>query len=107
MRFKSFKRLVKVLLMLLAIDIIGAGFRVSSRWLLQSTMLTIIHYLRILGLTVECWTYGFSHRTVRNTIREFFGLRENRMEGRQENLELQERHCQPPSLPQVGIESER
>ena len=69
MRFKPFKRIFKVLLTLLVFDIVSAGFRIGSRWFLPSTMLAIIHSLRILGMTIECWTYGFSHRTVRNAIK--------------------------------------
>ena len=78
-RFKSFKRIVKVLLVVVFIDIIGACFRFGSRWFVQSPLFTIIHYLRILFIIIECWTYGFSHMTTRKAIRSFFGFHENQV----------------------------
>ncbi|KAF0309398.1 hypothetical protein FJT64_019492 [Amphibalanus amphitrite] len=78
-RYKSFKRIVKVLLTIVVIDLVGTGFRVASRWFVQSPVFTIVHYLRILFLIIECWTYGLSHLTIRNAMKSFFGFRQSRV----------------------------
>ena len=70
--FKSFKRIVKVLMTLVVIEIVGAGFRIGSRWLLQSPLFSIIHNLRMLAVIVECWVYGYNSTTVRTAITAFF-----------------------------------
>ena len=70
--FKSFKRIVKVLMILVVIDIVGGGLRIGSRWLMPTTLLDIIHHLRALSVISECWVYGYNSTTVRNAITAFF-----------------------------------
>ena len=99
MRFKSFKRIVKVLLTMLVVDIVGTGFRISSHWLIQSPLITLVHYLRILLLIVEYWTYGLSHTTVRNTLKAFFGIPENQIHPEEHALPVR----QPQSFAQAEL----
>ena len=70
LRFKSFKRIVKVLLTLLTADIIGAGFRIGSRFLPQMPVFQLGNLVRVLSIIVEAWTYGLSYPAVRSAIRE-------------------------------------
>ena len=72
LRFKSFMRIVKVLLTFMTLDIIGTGFRISSHWWPLLVLSRMIHLFRILFLIVEAWTYGLSYPAVRGAIRQLF-----------------------------------
>ena len=74
--FKSFKYIVKVLLVLLAVDLIGCTFRITSRWFPPSTMATLFHLLRFIGLVIECWTFGFGRADIRSQIQKRFRRRQ-------------------------------
>ena len=75
MSFKSFKQIVKVLLVLLAIDILFCSFRIASRWFPQSTAATLFHLLRFPGLVIECWTFGLGHATIRSQVQKYLPWR--------------------------------
>ena len=85
LRFKSFKRIVKVLLTFLTLDIIGAGFRISSHWWPLLTLSRVIHLFRIIFVIVEAWTYGLSYPAVRRALRQLFC-------GSTSQQSIQERH---------------
>ena len=69
--FKSFKKIVKVLLVLLAFDILGGVVRITSRWYPPSIVITLVQFPRLVGMIIECWTYGLGHATIRAQIRRF------------------------------------
>ena len=77
-RFKSFKRIVKVLLTVLALDILGTGFRVARGWNPHMTANQLMHLLRVFLLILEGWTYGLSSPAVRAAIRSYFGCLQRR-----------------------------
>ena len=79
LRFKSFKRIVRVLLTLLAPDIIGAGFRIASGWFPQLAATQLLHLVRLICLVIEGWTYGLSSPAVRTAIANYFGFRRGRV----------------------------
>ena len=60
-RFKSFKRIVKVMLTVLTVDIIFALFRITSRGEPEGALNQLMFVLRVLFLVVEGWVYGLSH----------------------------------------------
>ncbi|KAF0291740.1 hypothetical protein FJT64_010196 [Amphibalanus amphitrite] len=64
LRFKSFRRIVKLLLIFLIIDIIG----------------TVIHIISRCSLVVEYWAYGISNAIIPKAIKKFFGFRRNHRE---------------------------
>ncbi|KAF0294296.1 hypothetical protein FJT64_008054 [Amphibalanus amphitrite] len=72
-RFKSFKRIVKLLLTVLALDILGTGFRIARSWNPQMSATQLVHLVRVLCLILEGWTYGLSSPAVRAAFRSFFG----------------------------------
>ena len=74
-RYKGYKRIVKVLMTLVAVDLLGTGARIVSRWLLPSPLLAFLLHLRVIGFIVDCWTHGLSYPATRDTIRTFFGMR--------------------------------
>ncbi|KAF0294295.1 hypothetical protein FJT64_008053 [Amphibalanus amphitrite] len=74
-RFKSFKRIVKVLLTVLALDIFGMVFRIIRSWHPQMSATQLVHLIRMLCLILEGWTYGLSSPAVRAAFRSFFGWR--------------------------------
>ncbi|KAF0287212.1 hypothetical protein FJT64_014317 [Amphibalanus amphitrite] len=77
LRFKSFQRIVKVMLVVIAFDVIGTVLRLVSRW--SPLMgLKIIHLLRILSIAGEVWIYGLSNPAIRRAFRYFFGCRSGR-----------------------------
>ena len=81
LRFKSFKRIVKVLLTVLTLDIICTGIRIASGWDPQVDGLAqLVLLLRVLFLIVEAWTYGLSYPTVRSAIKKLFGFRSGRVD---------------------------
>ena len=71
LRFKSFRRIVKILLLVATIDIIGKTLRISSRGSPQLEV-KIINMLRIPFMAGEAWVYGLSNVTIRKAIRDFF-----------------------------------
>ena len=73
LRLKSFRRIIKVLIVLLAVDIIGVVIRIASRWSPQIE-LKVLNVLRILCVAVEGWTYGLNNPAVRRTIRNILGF---------------------------------
>ncbi|KAF0295543.1 hypothetical protein FJT64_006955 [Amphibalanus amphitrite] len=76
MRFKSFKRIVKLLVIFLLIDIIGTGIHIASRWFtLPPVFLNVTHFARVISLIVEYWAYGASNTIIRRAVRLFFGFR--------------------------------
>ena len=83
LRFKSFKRIVKVLLILLTLDIIGSGFRISIHWWPQVALIRVMNFLRLLSLVAEAWTYGLSYPAVRCAIRELFRSRSSQQDVRE------------------------
>ena len=85
LRYKSFKRIVKVISVVLTLDILGTAIRIASRWDPQSTLNKIIFILRLLFSIVEGWTYGLAHQGVRRAIRKLLGIPSNRV-GAQENV---------------------
>ena len=82
MNFKSFKQIVKVLLMLLAIDFLFCSFRIASRWFPQSTAATLFHLLRFPGLVIECWTFGLGHATIRSQVQKYLPWRRSNLSER-------------------------
>ncbi|KAF0304637.1 hypothetical protein FJT64_002683 [Amphibalanus amphitrite] len=78
-RFKSFQRIVKVLLVVVTIDVVAAGVRVGSRWSAQLYATTLVQLLRVLCLLVEGWTYGLTQPAVRSALSTFFGWRRSRV----------------------------
>ena len=78
LRFNSFKRIVKVLLTVLTLDILCTVARTASRWEPQGTLTQMVFLLRLLLIVVEGWTYGLSHQSVRNAIKKLFGIRSGR-----------------------------
>ena len=80
-RFKSFKRIVKVLLTGVCLDIVATGFRIATRWYIDSSVLMIVHYFRVLFLITEFWTYGLSHVVVRNVLLSSFRGRKSQSLG--------------------------
>ena len=68
--FKSFKQIVKVLLVLLALDILSGVVRIASRWYPPSTVINLVQLPRLVGVIIECWTYGLGHATVRAHLRK-------------------------------------
>ena len=93
LRFKSFQRIVKVLLIVITIDVLAAGVRIGSRWTAQLGVTTLIQLLRVLCLIAEGWTYGLTHPAVRSALAAFFGCRSNRVSD-QATVEVQ-RPAQP------------
>ena len=79
LRFKSFQRIVKVLLVVATIDVAAAGVRIGSRWSAHLGVTTLIQLLRVLCLIVEGWTYGLTQPAVRSTLAAFFGCRRGRV----------------------------
>ena len=80
-RFKSFKRIIKLLLTFLIIDIIGTVFHIVSRGLLMPPQLLFgTHLLRVMSLLVEYWAYGFSNTIIPKALKAFFGFRQNQAE---------------------------
>ena len=79
LRYKSFRRIVKVLLITLTLDIAGTAARLSHRWSPQSTLGQMVHLLRILLLIVEAWTHGVGYPAIRAAIRRLFGCRPERV----------------------------
>ena len=75
LRFKSFKRIVKIVLSLLVLDIVGSAFRLSSLWSPMQLGMQVVHLTRMLSLLVEGWTYGLSYPVVREAVLTFFGRR--------------------------------
>ncbi|KAF0301618.1 hypothetical protein FJT64_026140 [Amphibalanus amphitrite] len=75
LRFKSFKRIVKVILTVLVLDIIGTGFRINHRWRPQLALNQLVHLMRMLLVVVEAWTYGLSYPSVRSAIGKLFRVR--------------------------------
>ena len=81
MRLKSFKRIVKILLLFLTMDIAGTGLHILSRWfLLPAPFLAFIHIVRVLCLIIEYWAYGLSNTIIPRAIKTFFGLRPSQVE---------------------------
>ena len=78
LRFKSFQRIVKVLLIVIAIDVVAAGVRIGSRWTAHQEVTMFIQQLRVLCLIAEGWAYGLSYPAVRSAISSFFGGRSSR-----------------------------
>ena len=93
--FKSFKRIVKVLLVLLAFDILGCVVRIVSRWFPQSTVATLFQLVRFIGLVIECWTYGLGHATVRTELQKYLRRRCGTVPG------VPAPRCRPPELPTI------
>ena len=75
MRFKSFKRIVKVLLIVLFLDILATGVRITKHWLPQLALFQLVHLLRMLFIIIEAWTYGLGNPSVRGAIKKLFGCR--------------------------------
>ena len=85
LRFKSFKQIVKVMLLLLTLDVLCTAIRIGSRLDHQSTLSQLSFTMRLLFLIVEGWTYGLAHQGVRRAIRKLLGIPSNRV-GAQENV---------------------
>ena len=83
LRFKSFKRIVKVLLTLLMLDIIGSGFRISNHWWPLLTLSRVMSFLRLFFIVVEAWTYGIGYRPVRDAIRQLVCGRAGQQDARE------------------------
>ena len=79
-RFKAFKRIVKVLLTLVVLDVLGAAARISSRWTADVPLITVISHARKLAFILDCWIHGLSYRPVRNALKDFFGFRQNELQ---------------------------
>ena len=73
LRFKSFKRIVKILLSLLVLDIVGSIFWISLNWYHHGAVMQIFHLLMLLSLVVEGWTYDLQYPAVHAAFRKFFG----------------------------------
>ena len=69
--YKSFKQIVKVLLVLFTVDIVGRVVRIVSFWFPLSIAVTLFQLLNFIGFIIECWTYGLGHVTVRAQIRRY------------------------------------
>ncbi|KAF0313023.1 hypothetical protein FJT64_016354 [Amphibalanus amphitrite] len=81
LRFKSFRRIVKLLLIFLIIDIIGTVIHIISRWFPVPTLFTYAsHFVRTSSLVVEYWAYGISNAIIPKAIKKFFGFRRNHRE---------------------------
>ena len=81
LRFKSFKRIVKIVLSLLVLDIVGSAFRLSSRWFPIQLAMQVAHLVRMFSLVVEGWTYGLSYPKVRTAVLVFLCRRPRRRVG--------------------------
>ncbi|KAF0307422.1 hypothetical protein FJT64_021236 [Amphibalanus amphitrite] len=81
LRFKSFKRIIKLLVVFLLIDIIGTAIHIASRsFALPSAFESITNSGRILCLLVEYWAYGVSNTIMRKAMKSFLGLRQRTVE---------------------------
>ena len=99
LRFKSFKRIVKVLFLVITIDIVGAGVRIGSRWS-PGPELRVLHKLRILCIAGEGWVYGLNNPAIRRAIAKFLGCsRCGRMEP---GLPEERPAWAPPQLHRAG-----
>ena len=74
LRFKSFKRIVKIILCLLVIDMVGSVLRISSRWYQQQTVLQAVHLFRLQSIIIEGWTYGLRYPDFHSAFRRFFRM---------------------------------
>ena len=81
LRFKSFQRIVKVLLIVVTIDVAAAGARVGSRWTGPTGAAALIQLMRVLCMVAEAWTYGLTMPAVRSALMAFFGCRGGRVAG--------------------------
>ena len=70
-RFKSFRKIAKVLLLFITLDIIGAGTRISARWFYLPLLSSAIHFLRMLFIAVETWVYGMNNVSLRDAYTTF------------------------------------
>ena len=68
---KSFKKIIKALLVLFVVDIGCWIVRVISLLFPQSTVAALLRLLRFIGLVIECWTYGLGHATIRAELRRY------------------------------------
>ncbi|KAF0302069.1 hypothetical protein FJT64_025836 [Amphibalanus amphitrite] len=70
-RFKSMYKIAKVIILFIALDIIGAGMRVSARWYYIPLVSTAIHFVRIVSLGAETWVYGMNNVSLRRAFDTF------------------------------------
>ena len=73
LRFKSFKRIVKIVLSLLVLDIVFSALRLSSRWHQQQAVMRAANQVRLLFVIIEGWTYGLHYPAFRSAFTRFFG----------------------------------
>ena len=73
LRFKAFKRIVKIVLALLVLDIVFSVFRLASRWHDERVLIQIAHLVRLLCIVIEEWTYGLQYPAIQSTFWKFFG----------------------------------
>ena len=73
LRFKSFKRIAKIVLSLLVLDIVFSVFRLASRWHDERALMQIAHLVRLLSIVIEEWTYGLQYPAIQSTSWKFFG----------------------------------
>ena len=71
-RFKSLQKIAKVVFLFIAVDIIAAADRISTRWYYFPLPSSIIHFLRIIGTAAETWVYGMNNVALLNAYKSFF-----------------------------------
>ena len=105
MRYKSFKRIVKLLIIFLTIDILGTAIHLSSHWINLPPPFHFIEIGRIICLVIEYWAYGISNAIINKAIRSFFGCRPDREEHQERPAYRQgqeEHHERPDCLQDQG-----
>ena len=70
-RFKSLQKIAKVIVLFIALDIIGAGMRISARWYYMPILSSAIHFGRIVSLATETWVYGMNNISLRSAFNSF------------------------------------
>ena len=60
-RFKSLKKIARIVLLFISLDIIGAGSRMGARWFHIPLLSSAIHFFRLLFIGVESWVYGLNN----------------------------------------------
>ena len=105
--FKSFKYIVKVLLILFVIDLLSCVYRIASRWFPPSTADTVSNLLRFLGLVIECWAYGLGHDTVRSQVQIYLRCRRNSSPLPRRGSGAAELEQRPPEMEQRPLELEQ
>ncbi|KAF0310342.1 hypothetical protein FJT64_018626 [Amphibalanus amphitrite] len=71
--FSAFKRVLRLMLLVLTVDVVGSVLRLSSPWYPAPQLNGLVHQLRLSLGVVEGWVYGLQNGKMRAAYREALG----------------------------------